>query len=81
MELFGRLQTDGGYSPEQIRAMTLPDVNRLLKYWGKYPPLRDLVAGFVGFEIPSDEPLPQAMTAEEFKRMFAMTGGRIPGMT
>jgi hypothetical protein len=61
--------------------MTLDDVNRLLTYWGKYPPLRDLVAAFIGFEIPKDDPEQQKyMTAEEFKRMFALTGGRIPGM-
>lgn len=61
--------------------MTFPDVHRLLKYWGKYPPLRDLVAMFIGFEIPTDEPANKPMTEEEFRRMFAMTGGKIPGMT
>ena len=61
--------------------MTFPDVNRLLKYWTKYPPIRDLVAGFIGFEMPSDEPENKPMTAEEFKRMFAITGGRVAGMS
>lgn len=59
----------------------MADVHRLLKYWGKYPPVRDLVAMFVGFEIPTDAPPPKAMSAEEFKRMFSVTGGRVAGMT
>lgn len=61
--------------------MTLDDINRLFKHWQKYPPLRDLVAAFVGFEIPPDEPAESKyLTADDFKRMMAMTGGRIPGM-
>jgi hypothetical protein len=79
--LFGRLQTDCGYTPEEIRLMTMADVHRLMKYWAKYPPVRDLVASFVGFEMPTDDPAPKPMTAEEFKRMVAMTGGRVPGMS
>lgn len=61
--------------------MTFPDVNRLLKYWTKYPPLRDLVAMFIGFEIPTDEPVNKPMTEAEFKRMWAVTGGKIAGMS
>ena len=61
--------------------MTLEDVNRLFKYWSKYPPLRDLAAAFIGFEIPTSQPEEKKyMTAEEFKRLVDMTGGRIPGM-
>lgn len=30
--------------------MTLADVRRLFAYWRRYPPLRDLVAAFVGFK-------------------------------
>jgi hypothetical protein len=74
------LQTDCGYTPSQIRDMTFDDVHRLLKHWLKYPPLRDLVAGFIGFEPASDEPEAKAMTAEEFKRLMDVTGGRVPGM-
>ncbi len=29
--------------------MTFPDVRRLFAYWRRYPPVRDLVAAFVGF--------------------------------
>ena len=62
--------------------MTLDDVNRLLTHWGKYPPLRDLVAAFIGFEIPKEqsEESPNYMTADDFRRLIGMTGGRIPGM-
>jgi len=68
--------------------MTLDDVNRLLRHWAKYPPLRDLVAAFIGFEVgpgvDGDEPQPaeqKYMTAEDMQRLMAMTGGRIPGMS
>jgi hypothetical protein len=81
VELFGRLQTDCGYTPAQIRELTLDDVNRLFSHWGKYPPVRDLVAVAVGFDIPTDEPEMQPMTAEEFRRMFEITGGRIEGVS
>ncbi len=83
MELFGRLQTDCGYTPDQIREMTLPDIGRLMKHWSKYPPLRDLVAMAIEFEIPTDKPEenPKYMTADDFKRLMAVTAGRVPGMT
>ncbi len=63
--------------------MTMADVHRLMKYWSKYPPIRDLVAAFVGFEIPKDEADEPAkyMTAEDLKRLMSMTGGRIPGVS
>jgi hypothetical protein len=40
-----------------------------------YPPLRDLVALFIGFEIPQEvEAEPQKyMTADDLKRLMAMT--------
>jgi hypothetical protein len=62
--------------------MTLDDVNRLFSHWAKYPPLRDLVAAFIGFEIPTpeEEGEKKYMTADDFKRLMAQTGGRIPGM-
>lgn len=62
--------------------MTFDDVRRLFAYWAKYPPLRDLIAGFIGFEIPSGEPEDEQkyMTSDDFKRLMAATGGRIPGM-
>jgi hypothetical protein len=62
--------------------MTLDDCNRLMKHWSKFPPLRDLVAGFIGFEIEKDEEPDEQkyMSADDFHRMMAMTGGKIPGM-
>jgi hypothetical protein len=63
--------------------MTMADVDRLFKYWAKYPPLRDLVAGFVGFEIPkfeAEDDAPKYMTSDDLRRLMAMTGGRISGM-
>lgn len=33
--------------------MTLHDASRLFRYWAATPPLRDLVAGFMGVKSPS----------------------------
>lgn len=64
--------------------MTLDDVNRLLTHWSKYPPLRDLVAAFIGFEPAPDETPEDAaakyMTEADMRRLMAMTGGHIPGL-
>jgi hypothetical protein len=62
--------------------MTIDDVNRLMTYWHKYPPLRDLVAAFIGFEPAAEtEQSDRYMTADDLKRVMAMTGGRVPGMS
>lgn len=62
--------------------MTMADVKRLFAHWTRYPPLRDLVAAAIGFEIPTQEAEEPAryMTADEFKRMLAFGGGRIDGV-
>lgn len=41
--MFGRLQTECGYTPDEIRAMTLFDVERLSRFWQQQPPVRDLL--------------------------------------
>jgi hypothetical protein len=78
--MFGRLQTDVGYTPAQICEMTLDDVLPLFEYWKRYPPLRDLVAAFVGFK-PKDaaEAEPKKMTADDMRMLMHATGGKIPG--
>lgn len=62
----------------------LDDVARLFRHWAKYPPVRALVASAVGFELPPEEdqiePEKKYMTADDLKRLMAMTGGKIPGM-
>jgi hypothetical protein len=79
--LFGRLQTDCGYTPAQICEMTLDDVAPLFAYWRRYPPLRDLVAAFIGFK-PSEpeEEKGRQLGANDMRRLMAATGGKIPGM-
>lgn len=61
--------------------MTLHDVNRLMKHWRKFPPLRDLMAAYVGFEPQPDTPPQKPMTAEEFRALMAMTGGKMAGIS
>lgn len=42
------------------------------------PPVRYLVAGFVGYKPPDSETKP--MTRDEFQAMVSQLGGKIPGM-
>jgi len=54
--------------------MVFDDVMALLNYWRKHPPLRDLVAGFIGYKPPpeksSDDDKPRAPTAAEIKMLY-----------
>jgi hypothetical protein len=45
--------------------MTLADVRRLLAHWRRYPPLRDLVAGAIGFRPAPPRPAAPAHEAGE----------------
>jgi hypothetical protein len=64
--------------------MTLQDVSRLSSYARKHPPLRVLVgwcAQALGVEMPDpNKKPPKYLTAEEFKKLVQMTGGRVPGV-
>lgn len=63
--------------------MTFEDLEPLFAHWKRYPPLRDLVAGFVGFkpEIAAAAIAPDKhLNADDMRRMMAQTGGKIPGM-
>lgn len=53
--------------------MTLDDVGRITAYWRKYPPLRDLVAAFIGFKPFTPAEKPQHLNAEEFKALVSAT--------
>jgi hypothetical protein len=55
-DIFGSLQTRVGYTPDQIRQMTLWDIFRLHRYWQTTPPLRDIVAAFTGANRPPETP-------------------------
>ena len=59
----------------QIAAMTLDEVEPLLKYWRKHPPLRDLVAfiaGGFGYKPSPDAPAekPRHPTIAEIKMLY-----------
>lgn len=83
------LQTECGYTPMEISAMTLHDIRRLNSHWQRMPPLRVLVMGVahalgIKFDIkPSsaeaEQRQRQYMTADDAKRMIAITGGRVEG--
>lgn len=63
--------------------MTLRDAQRLFAHWRRYPPLRDLVAGFVGFK-PKDaaaEAESKYMNAADMRRLMSATGGKLSGVT
>lgn len=64
--------------------MTLHDVGMLFRHWRKSPPTGALVMAIavaLGMK-PPDAPPPEAkkskyMTADEFARLVAITGGRL----
>lgn len=62
--------------------MYLDRVLGFFEYWQSYPPLRDLVAAFIGFKPDEKkaEKQQQYMTADDMRRMMQLTGGRVPGM-
>lgn len=60
--------------------MTLPEVDRVMTHWKHYPPVRALVAAFVGFEPtePTAEKhlITDDRTAQQIAAHFnAMLGG------
>ncbi len=69
------MATDCGFTPAQVREMTLWDVGRIHAGWRRFPPARVFMAALAGFK-PQDE---QPMTQEEFRVLFA-AGGQVPGL-
>lgn len=61
--------------------MTLHDVGLIFTHWKRNPPLRALVMAIavsLGMKPPDAKEEPkQYMTADEFARLMAMTGGRL----
>lgn len=77
------LQTECSYTPSEIRAMTLHDVQRLSNHWRREPTLRVLarvIAEALGVKITPKAQAIKPMTYEEAKRMIAITRGRIDGV-
>jgi hypothetical protein len=60
--------------------MTLGEAHRLFAFWRRHPPLRVLVAGFVGVKDP-DAPEPGRPSLEEFAAAVQRAGGKIVGGT
>lgn len=64
--------------------MTLPEVQRLFRYWTDHPPLGHLVSAIahaLGVKITASKPDPsQHLTLEEFSALMRATGGRIDGL-
>lgn len=64
-------------TPAEVRAMTLHDANRLFAHWSRYPPVRALVAGFVGFKPEEPEGEKRVTTFQEFKAMVDGGFGKV----
>jgi hypothetical protein len=55
-------------------------VERLFDYWKTYPPLRDLVAAFIGFK-PEVAGKQKNVTADDIKRLMTQFSSvKIPGL-
>lgn len=80
-EIFGSLQTECGYTPDEINAMTLLDVQRLSNHWRRNPPLRTLVAlcaaalGVKVSDITVKTDESKYLSAEEFGALVRATDG------
>jgi hypothetical protein len=73
VSLYGLLATALHRFPAEVGEMDLTDVNELLEYWEKVPPLHIMVAGYLGVGKKKEEK--STMTAEQFA---AMLGAKIP---
>jgi ATP-dependent DNA ligase len=76
------MMQDCGYTPEQVRAMEVPDFIRYCAYLKRRPSLRDLVeaiASAFGYEPP--RPKTEYMTGEALKAFVDATGGKIEGIS
>jgi hypothetical protein len=51
----------------------------MFNYWDFYPPLRDIVAGFVGFKPKEEEEKSKPMTRDQFVALVQRTGGKSLG--
>ena len=70
-DVYGRLITDAGMTPREIDELTLDEVYELFAYWRMYPPLRDLVAGFIGFKPNKPVAKPQrSLSIAEIKMRY-----------
>ena len=82
-DLFGSLAEGCGYTPSQIRALRLDDIERQFAYWRRHPPLRAMFAAVHGIKSADDKPAekpPSYMTADDMRRLMAVTGGKISGI-
>lgn len=75
------LHNECGFTPLQVREMTLFDIERLNRHWEKVPPLRLIVMGVakslgVEFNLTQGKPKePTAREAEAMIRMVNAVGG------
>lgn len=78
------LGVECGYTPAEIRQMTMIDVRRIFDHFKRTPPLRTLVAACakaLGIEFPDpDAPKPQYMDADDMRAFMARTGGKLENM-
>lgn len=80
-EIFGTLQTECGYTPNEINEMTLLDVQRLSNHWRRSPPVTVLLRyalAAMGVALPDANKTTNKnkyLTAEEFGALVRATDG------
>jgi hypothetical protein len=70
-----------GLSPIEVGRLTLPQVYELYDYWEEWPPMHELLAGYVGYERPltlEEQYDRGAMGPAEFLHHYKATGGKLP---
>jgi hypothetical protein len=47
---------DAGYAPDQISRFTLADIDLIFGFWGRNPPIRAMVAAYLGIKPQAKAP-------------------------
>jgi hypothetical protein len=67
------LASELGITHREIERMRLREVQRQFRYWGRYPTVRDMVAGYLGVKPPESKgAAPQTET--DMARVILMHG-------
>lgn len=74
--IYGRLATACGYTPDEIDALTLPQVLDLYSYWKQHPPMHELLAMQLGYKpnVSADE---AGVSDETMAAMLDASGGKM----
>ena len=81
--LYARIISQTGWTWEYIgQNMTLPRLYEMQRYWEQHPPVGDLVAAYLGYEVKAkgtNKRSPDYGSPEELISAFSTAGGKVSG--